>query len=330
MAARRLGSAAIRLMLMPTKAWLTAALLGIGVFPTGSLAQKPIGEVQSGDATVRGSVVLTKTGTKVMSGTQISAIASTAVLKLSRGGEIQICPHSSVTVSSSTTGQENLIGLGSGSVEANYQMASSADTVMTPDFRILLPGPGNFHFAFGLYPGGDVCVKSLAGSTVSVIVSEMFGEGTHQVKPGEGIVFHAGQVMNASFNPAQSCGCPPAPPPVIKPEVKAATTVGLGFPEQESQRAAAAVAAGERLPEAAPTPSAETNTGKVAMKVDAPMVFQSEDAPPDAASVPRASLGAVQFPILMSVQPPPPRAEKRWYQKLGGAFSRIFRGKKGA
>ena len=67
------------------------------------------------------------------------------------------------------------------------------------------------------------------------------------------------------------------------------------------------------------------------MKVDAPMVFESEDLPPSAASVARANLAAVQFPILMSVEPPASKAaEKRWYQKVGSAFSHFFRGKKGS
>ena len=317
------GGAAIRLMSMPPTNYLrsTLAMLMLAVV---AWAQRPIGELQSGDATVRGSVILAKTGTRVMSGTQILAEASPAVLKLTRGGEIQICPRSSVTISSSNSGQENLVGLSAGSMEANYQMASSADTVMTPDFRILLAGPGNFHFAFGLYPGGDVCVKSLDGSSASVIVSEMFGEGTRQVKPGEEIVFHAGQVQNASAILGQSCGCPAVAEPL-----RVATAGGLGFPEQESQRAAAAVAAGERLPEPAPAASAETKPGELAMKVDAPMVFESEDLPPNAASVARSNLAAVQFPILMSVEPPaskPP--EKRWYQKVGSVFSRFFHGKR--
>ena len=191
---------AIRLLPMPRRTWFMLMATAALTCATPAFAQKAIGEVQASDATVRGSVVLAKTGTSVMSGVQISAGATTAVLKLTRGGEMQICPQSGVTISSSNSGLENLIGLSAGTIEAHYDLASNADTVMTPDFRILLPGPGAFHFGFALEPGGDVCVKSLPGSTSSVIVSEMFGEGTHQVKPGEQIVFHAGRVVNASSN----------------------------------------------------------------------------------------------------------------------------------
>ena len=113
-------------------------------------------------------------------------------------------------------------------------------------------------------------------------------------------------------------------------ETKQATSVGLGFPEQESQRAAAAVAAGQPLPkpveEPAPLP---TDPGEIAMRVDAPMIFHSEDLPPTAATVPRKNLAAVEFPILLSVQPPIRQSSqgKHWYQKIGGAFSRVFKGK---
>ena len=313
--------ATIRLLPMLRSACWIAVLLALPLF-----AQTPIGEVQSSDASVRGSVVMAKTGASVMSGSQISAGPTTAVLKLTRGGTIEICPRGSITVSSSNSGRENLVGLSAGIIEAHYQMGSSADTVLTPDFRILLPGPGAFHFGFGLQAGGGVCIKSLPGSTASVIVSEMFGEGTHQVKPGEQLVFHAGRVADAAWDESQICTC--GRPPVT--ETKQATSVGLGFPEQESQRAAAAVAAGQPLPkpvEAPPTLPAKL--GEIAMQVDAHMIFHSEDLPPTAATVPRKSLASVQFPILLSVQPPTRQSSqgKRWYQKFGGAFSRLFKGK---
>src|SRR3954466_800849 len=194
-----------------------ALALGVTLFYVSANAQRPIGEVESGgDAAMHGSIVLTKTGTRVMSGTEISAGSTTALLKLARGGEIQICPKTSVTLSSSNTGAENLVALNAGSIEAHYQLASNADTIMTPDFRILLAGPGTFNFGFGLAAGGDVCVKSLPGSTSSVIVSEMFGEGTHQVKPGEQVVFHAGKVENVAQTSSQRCGCPENEPAAVK------------------------------------------------------------------------------------------------------------------
>jgi len=273
--------------------------------------------VESGDAAMRGSVVLTKTGTRVMSGTQISAGSSTAVLKLSRGGEIQICPRASVTVSSSNTGAENLVALNAGAIEAHYELASSADTIMTPDFRILLAGPGTFNFGFGLGVGGDVCVKSLPGSTSSVIVSEMFGEGTHQVKPGEQVVFHAGRVENAALDPSQTCGCPQTQSPAVK--------TAMEFPEQESKRAAADAASGRAsaVPvEIAPAQPA-TRPGEVTMQVDAPMVFESEEPPPTPASLARPNIASVQFPMVLSAQPPRPEV-KPWYRKIGGVFARMF------
>ncbi len=310
--------AAIRLLVMLRRALLAAILAPLALW-----AQKPIGEVQSSDAAVRGSVVLGKTGTAVMSGSQISAQASTAVLKLTRGGEIRICPGSSVTLSSSNNGRENLVGLSAGTIEAHYELASSADSVMTPDFRILLPGPGSFHFGFGLAPGGDVCVKSLPGSTSSVIVSEMFGEGTHQVKQGEQIVFHAGRVENASLDAGDTCTCSVSEPAAAR----AAATTSLGFPEQESQRAAVALAAGHPLPDKVETlPQTAVKPGQIAMQVDAPMIFQGEEPAPTAKTVFRTNLAAVHLPALLDVQPTIPQRppEKKWYQKVGTVFSHIF------
>jgi ribosomal protein L27 len=292
------------------------------MFHVSANAQRPIGEVESGgDAAMHGSIVLTKTGTRVMSGTEISAGSTTAVLKLARGGEIQICPKTSVTVSSSNSGAENLVALNAGSIEAHYQLASSADTIMTPDFRILLAGPGTFNFGFGLAVAGDVCVKSLPGSTSSVIVSEMFGEGTHQVKPGEQVVFHAGKVENVAQTSSQRCGCPENEPPAVK--------TAMEFPEQESKRAAEAAASG-RVPvvpvEAAALPP-ETKPGQVTMQVEAPVIFESEEPPPTPASLARPNIASLQLPSQLSAQPPPRPEAKPWYRKIGGVFARMF-GKK--
>src|SRR5438874_11869244 len=110
------AGAAIRLVAMFRIPLCMKMALAASMLYVSADAQRPIGEVQSGDAAMRGSVVLTKTGTRVMSGTQISAGSSTAVLKLSRGGEMQICPNASVTLSSSNSGAENLVALNAGAI----------------------------------------------------------------------------------------------------------------------------------------------------------------------------------------------------------------------
>jgi hypothetical protein len=290
-------------------------------------AQVPIGQVQLTDASVRGSVVLANNGATIMSGAQITAGEKNATLKLTRGGEVNVCSGSSVTITSSNNGRENLIALNNGAIETHYTLASNADTIMTPDFRLLLAGPGAFHFGITMSQRGDMCVQSLAGNASSIIVNEQLGEGTHQVKPGEQVVFHGGHVNNASTNPGENCGCPKqiAPPSVaIAPEFK--------FPEQQSRIAAQAVASGAPAPNvpgvASPVDPPPPQPGQVHMQVDAPMVFRAEDVPapaPGVQTLARAAMPPLPQSAMQTVAAKPEiKPKKKWYQKFGSALASVF------
>ncbi|MCI0355102.1 MAG: hypothetical protein L0099_08695, partial [Acidobacteria bacterium] len=182
-----------------------------------SHAQDALAEVFASDATVRGSVVLAGSGTRVLSGSSISAGAQAAVVRLVRGGEVRVCSGNSVTLASATAGRELLWGVGTGAIEVHYALPGSADTLMTPDFRLLLAGPGAFHFALSSDNRGNTCVRSLAGASSSVIVQEIAGSGSYQVRPGDQVLFHNGRMSEADTTTPLSCGCP-APPAVHRAE----------------------------------------------------------------------------------------------------------------
>ena len=127
----------------------------------------------------------------------------------SRAAEtFRICPATSVTLTSSSSGREVMIGMSTGSIEAHYTLAESADTIMTPDFRILLAGPGTFNLAIKADDRGDVAVRALAGNTASLIVSELNGDGTYQVKPSEEVLFHNGKLADPDHTALPECRLP--------------------------------------------------------------------------------------------------------------------------
>lgn len=190
---------------------LTATLAAVSL---SGYAQSVIGEMYATDASVRGSVLFASGGTKIESGSSVTAGDAAAALKLARGGEVRICPRTTVSVTASGSGRDLMFAMNTGSIEANYRLGTNADAVMTPDFRILLAGPGIFHFAISADAQGNACVRALAQNTASLIVTELNGDGTYQVKPNVQVFFKNGRVANPSPLVPADCGCPAPAPPV--------------------------------------------------------------------------------------------------------------------
>ena len=217
-----------------------------------SVAQKqPVGELFASDASVRGSMMMTSSGTQVMSGSQVTAGEHVAVLRLTRGGEVRICRGTSLAVSQPSPAAPMLFGINTGSMEIHYKLAAIADSVVTPDFSIQLTGPGTFHVALGADAKGNTCVRTLEGNTAAVIVQESMGNGSYQVAPGHSVKFAEGKLEKASES-NEVCGCPEVKPaPVVMAKV--------AIPKNEPLAAV--------IPEKPPTTPA-------AVDMDAPLVFK--------------------------------------------------------
>ncbi len=287
-----------------------------------AVAQTSVGQIFSSEATVKGAVQLAAGGTRVMTGSSVAAGDATAVLKLDRGGEVRICPRTTISVANSATGRDLMIGMSTGTIETSYTLAASADTIMTPDFRILLAGPGRFNFAIGSDPRGNTCVRALPDNTASVIVSELMGEGVYQFRPDQRLVFHAGRVANPTQT-ADACGCP-----VETPVMRAAAPKPVPLPPSPAES--------QEPPRPAPA------AGEVHVQVDAPFVFHADDSAPSPLESGLRLHLAPQRPLEITPLPPPrpelaqtakqetplppPKPQKKkFFGKLRSFFAAIFR-----
>jgi hypothetical protein len=275
--------------------------------------------MQAQDATVRGAVTLKGATAELRSGAEVTTGSHPVTVKLQRGGTLRICPQSSVQLTASPSGKELLIALNSGGIEPEYQLAGSADIVMTADLQLQLAGPGAFHYSVEAR-GSHVCTQALAGANASLIVTETMGSGTYQVRPGDGVQFMNGSVANPQQ--PQSCGCPEQPVRSSPPE--------LGFPESQSQAAAQAITRGEAPPSAPllpEVPQTTTAPDQTITQVNVPMSFSAGPPPEPPAPQPYTEAHLAALPEIAKPEMPTPPQKTGFFQRLGHAFARMFGGK---
>ncbi len=310
-----------------------------------------------------GSGAVVATGARLAAGSTITAGTDTSVVRLPRGGEIHVCPGTTVSVTPSKNNRDLMLGMSTGALETHYALDASADSVLTPDFRIMFAGPGHFHFAISADQHGNTCVRALTGNTSSAIVTELMGDRIYQVRPTEQVVFRSGKIDSVDTNVPLECGCPPPPvnvraetlsaPPISEKQLPSKVVLGASSsPAANSAGSSSGNSSSPTQlssgPETAPLPPSKPND--VHVQVDAPLVFTPQNraaarASADASSESAQSASAetamtetaMNLPLDNSrqvhldpvIQFPPPDAKKKpehrgFFGHIKEFFSSIF------
>src|SRR5262249_24333386 len=266
-------------------AWAPPAFLCLPAVAQGPV---PVGELFASQGGEQGSVQLAGSGMTVDSGSELSAGIAPATLKLSRGGQVRICPRSGLSVSAG--GHGLMLATGAGALEINYELGQQAvDVLITPDFNLTLVGPGSFHFAIEVSKRGDTCVKALPGNTFEINFSELAGTAIYKTAVDEAVMFPGGRLEgHTAFS--GDCGCPPGLP-VLQAESKSTSP-----PPKEKEKEEVQPKPAETVMVATSDPTSPTPTdhpGQVHVQVDAPFVFSARSSSVQPYSVARLQVSTL-------------------------------------
>jgi hypothetical protein len=218
-------------------------------------------------------------------------------------GTMFVCAYSMINLAADTSvpsGQVPglLLAMDHGAVEMSFATTRNSDALLTPDFRILISGPGASELKVRLGPGGDTCVDNPGANAPYILVTSIFDGGNYRVQPGQRVMFQHGSLHEVVDQEPESCGCPPA------------QTGANDFPVAQSEGLA---------PMSKPAPAPEASTSVPPVPVP-PLVYNGKDH--DAASVP-----APQSATAAATPPAPPtKAQKkpRILTRVGRFFRKVF------
>ena len=183
---------------------------------TGSLtAIVPIdASIPGAAATVDGPIREVKGRAYVTGSASITAGPATAQVTLPYRGTLRVCPSTTVKLSADASAPAGevpglMLAIDSGALETSFAIARNSDVVLTPNFRIMIGGPGASDVKIRLGQNSDTCVDNSGANAPYVVVTSVFDGGLYRVQPGQRVMFEHGDLHTVVDDEKEPCGCPP-------------------------------------------------------------------------------------------------------------------------
>ncbi len=275
----------------------------------GPIAIVPIdGTNPASGASVTGALEVTS-GKAIIaaSGTVTSGTATTDVM-LPHRGTLRVCASTAVKLAADSSAPVGeipglMMALDHGAVEASFATGRSADVLLTPDFRILISGPGAADVKVRLGEHGDTCVDNPGANAPYVLVTSVFDGSNYRVQSGQRVMFQHGSVHEVVDEEKEPCGCPPEPHPGTN-EFPLAQSAGLA-------------------PTPKPKPSPAKREGQPA-EPPPPLVFNAAGSAAQAATVREPATGSKAVAATPAMPPPAHKKKAGFFGHVGHFFRRIF------
>jgi hypothetical protein len=256
-------------------------------------------------ATVTGALEVSQGKAIIVASGAVTSGAETTEVVLPRRGVLRVCASTTVKLAADASVPAGevpglLMAMDHGAVEASFAAGRNSDILLTPDFRILIAGPGAAEVKVRLGQQGDTCVDNAGIDAPYVLVTGVFDGGAYRVQPGQRVMFQHGSLHEVVDQEKEPCGCPPPAAPQ-----------GNEFPLAQSEGLA---------PLPAPAPSAANQSSTPTQLVE-PLVYKSADHAPQAAAEATPAASAAANPPAAK---PAPKKKSGFLGGIGRFFRRIF------
>lgn len=299
----------------PTSSSTPAIATPAAAAPPVPIAIVPV-DAESADqaATVTGALRVTQGKALIATNGTVTSGSKTTQVVLPRRGVLRVCAATSVHLStdSSVPAGETpglMMALDHGAVETSFATGSNSDILLTPDFRILIGGPGAAEVKVRLGQHGDTCVDNPGANAPYVVVSSVFEGGAYRVQPGQRVMFQHGSLKEVVDQEKEPCGCPP--------EARPGTN---DFPLAQSAGLAP-------LPKpAAPPATGIATKNPPPQQLNEPLVYTAPLAAPDQSPKQPEPAMAPPPSAATAPSPAPTQAKKRpgFFRAVGRFFKKIF------
>ncbi len=283
--------------------------------PTGTslIAIVPLdAAIPGAAATVSGSMQALKGRAYLTGSGSVTAGPATAQVTLPYRGVLRVCPSTTVRLSVDSSAAASdvpglLIGLDGGAIEASFAIARDSDVLLTPNFRILIGGPGSSEVKVRLGQGGDTCVDNSGANAPYVVVTSVFDSGLYRVQPGQRVMFEHGDLKTVVDDEKEPCGCPP--------------------PGEKANEFPLAKSAGLAPPSALPPTVTGTNQPSAGGSASTTMIYNAPgNGTPQLAPIPApdAAPQTLAAGASRTAKPPPAKEKPGFFKRVGRFFRRIF------